>query len=73
MDLEISQRHFNVCLCIGDDKCILERFIDAYISDDIDSKKFTLGYLITYLGETMLWKSKLQKCVVLSLTFLFYV
>ena len=33
---------------------------------DVDSRKSTFGYLITFSRETMSWQSKLQKCVALS-------
>ncbi|KAL6347018.1 hypothetical protein AAG906_012269 [Vitis piasezkii] len=39
---------------------------DADMVGDVDSKKFTSGYLITFSGGTVSWQSMLQKCVALS-------
>jgi hypothetical protein len=39
-----------VCLCFGNVKQVLERFTDADMASDIDSRKSTSGYLITYSG-----------------------
>ena len=41
---------------------------DANIVGDVDSKKFTSDYLITFSGGTVSWQSMLQKCVALSTT-----
>ena len=38
------------------------------MAGDVDSKKSTSGYLITFLGRVVSWQSKLQKCVALSTT-----
>lgn len=38
------------CLCFGSGKPVLEGFVDADMIDDIDSKKFTSGYLFTFVG-----------------------
>ena len=35
---------------------------------DIDTRKSTSGYLITFSGGAVSWQSKVQKCVVLSTT-----
>ncbi|CAL2257280.1 unnamed protein product [Prunus armeniaca] len=37
-------------------------------SKDLDSRKSTSGYLITFSGGAVSWQSKLQKCVALSTT-----
>ena len=47
--------------------------IDADMVGDVDSKKSTSGYLITFLGETVSWQSRLQKCVALSTTEVAYI
>ena len=39
---------FRVCLCFGNDQPILDGFIDVHMVDDINSRKFTLGCLITF-------------------------
>nr|CAN62028.1 hypothetical protein VITISV_005442 [Vitis vinifera] len=56
---------FKICLCFGTDKPMLVGCIDADMVGDVDSKKSTSGYLITFLGETVSWQSRLQKCVAL--------
>jgi hypothetical protein len=47
---------------------VLDGFTDANMAGDIDSRKSTSGYLITYSGGAMSWQSRLQKCVALSTT-----
>ena len=54
------------CLCFGTNKPVLVGCTDAYMAGDVDSRKFTSSYLITFLGETVSWQSRLQKCVALS-------
>ncbi|KAI5428721.1 hypothetical protein KIW84_033639 [Lathyrus oleraceus] len=38
------------------------------MDEDIDSRNFTLGYMIKFSGGAVAWKSRLQKCVTLSTT-----
>lgn len=38
------------------------------MAGDVDSRKSTSGYLITFAGAAVSWQSKLQKCVALSST-----
>jgi len=33
---------------------------------DVDSRKSTSDYLITFVGRVVAWQSRLQKCVALS-------
>jgi hypothetical protein len=47
---------------------VLYGFTDADMAGDIDSRKSTSGYLITYSGGAVSWQSRLQKCVALSTT-----
>jgi len=47
---------------------VLDGFTDADMASDIDSRKSTSRYLITYSGGAVSWQSKLQKCVALSTT-----
>ena len=35
---------------------------------DLDGRKFTSGYLFTFVGGAISWQSKLKKCVALSTT-----
>ena len=58
----------NVCLCYGKDKPILDGFTDVDMVGDIDSRKSTSGYLMTFVRGAISWQSKLQKCVALSTT-----
>lgn len=55
-------------LCFGNGKPVLVGYTDADMAGDVDSRKSTSGYLITYSGGAVSWKSKLQKCVALSTT-----
>ena len=34
----------------------------------IDSRKFTSGFLVIFIGGAVSWQSKLQKCVALCTT-----
>ncbi|KAL6335550.1 hypothetical protein AAG906_030679 [Vitis piasezkii] len=54
------------CLCFGTNKPVLVGCTNAYMVGDVDFRKFTSGYLITFLGGTVSWQSRLQKCVALS-------
>ena len=55
-----------LCLTFGDSKPILEGYVDADWAGDLDSRKFTSGYLFTFAGGFVSWQSRLQKCVALS-------
>ncbi|CAL1413563.1 unnamed protein product [Linum trigynum] len=44
------------------------KWILRYLRGDVDSRKSTSGYMMTFAGATVLWQSKLQKCVALSTT-----
>uniref|UniRef100_A0A803MBH5 Retrovirus-related Pol polyprotein from transposon TNT 1-94 n=1 Tax=Chenopodium quinoa TaxID=63459 RepID=A0A803MBH5_CHEQI len=55
-------------LCFGSDKPVLVGYSDSDMAGDIDSRKSTSGYLITFAGGTVSWQSRLQKCVALSTT-----
>lgn len=55
-------------LCFGSRKPELIGYTYADMAGDIDSRKSTSGFLITYSGGVVSWQSKLQKCVALSTT-----
>lgn len=55
-------------LCFENDEPILVDYIDSVMAEDIDSRKLTLGYPITFTGEAIAWQSRLQICVTLSTT-----
>lgn len=57
-----------VCICFGNEKPILVGYTDAGMAGDVDSRKSTSGYLITFARGAVSWQSKLQKCVALSTT-----
>ena len=57
-----------ICLCFGDAKPVLAGYTDADMAGDVDSRKSTSGYLITFAGGAVSWQSRLQKCVTLSTT-----
>ncbi|GAA0156234.1 hypothetical protein LIER_38241 [Lithospermum erythrorhizon] len=57
-----------MCVCYGKREAILEGFTDSDMAGDVDTKKSTSGYLFTFVGGAISWKSKLQRCVALSTT-----
>lgn len=57
-----------LCLCVGSGDPVLKGFTDADYAGDKESRKFTSGYLMTFVGGAVPWQSKLQKCVYLSTT-----
>ena len=57
-----------VCLCFGSGEPILEGYTDSDMVGDVDSRKSTSGFLMTFAGGAVSWQSKLQKCVALSST-----
>ncbi|KAG8645907.1 hypothetical protein MANES_10G105950v8, partial [Manihot esculenta] len=56
-----------LCLCFGSSEPVLVGYTDVDMAGDVDSRKSTSGYLITF-AEGVSWQSKLEKCVVLSTT-----
>ena len=50
------------------EKIMLEGFIDSHMSGDVESNQSTSGYVMTYAGGAMSWKSRLQKVMALSTT-----
>jgi len=58
----------SLSLCFGTGKPILTGYTDSDMAGDIDTRKSTSGYLITYAGGAVSWQSRLQKCVALSTT-----
>ncbi|CAN0866868.1 Retrovirus-related Pol polyprotein from transposon TNT 1-94, partial [Linum grandiflorum] len=44
------------------------KWILRYLRGDIDTRRSTSGYLITFSGGAVSWQSRLQKCVALSTT-----
>ncbi|EOX99878.1 Retrotransposon Tto1 DNA, putative [Theobroma cacao] len=54
-------------ICFGIGKPILCGYTDSDMVRDVDSRKSTFGYLITFVGGVIAWQSRLQKCVALSI------
>jgi translation elongation factor EF-1alpha len=52
---------------------VLDGFTNADMVGEIDSRKSTLGNLITYSRGAVSWQSKLHKCVALSTTEVEYI
>ena len=55
-------------LCFGNMKYVFEGYTDSDMAGDVDSRKSTSGYLITFAGGAVSWQSRLQRCVALSTT-----
>ena len=53
------------CLCFGTDKFVLVGCMNADMAGNIDSRKSTSVYLITFSRGAVSWQSRLQKCVAL--------
>ncbi|PKI64685.1 hypothetical protein CRG98_014901 [Punica granatum] len=51
---------FKVCLHFGTGKPELVGYTNADMAGDIDSRKFTSGYLMTFAGGAISWQSRLQ-------------
>ena len=66
--LRYLQGTSKMSLCSGKGEPILDGFTDSDMAGDIDSRKSTSGYLITFAGGAVAWQSRLQKCVALSTT-----
>ncbi|GAA0142614.1 transmembrane signal receptor [Lithospermum erythrorhizon] len=64
---------YKFCICYGSNTEGLLSFTDSDMAGDIDSMRSTSGYLFTYAGGVLSWKSKLHKCVALSTTEVEYI
>lgn len=62
-----------MCLYFGSSNLILEEYTNANMADNLDTKKSTFGYMFTFAEEAVSWKSKLQKCVALSIIRIEYI
>lgn len=58
----------NLKLNFGIEKFELVGYTDSDLAGDIDTRKSTSGYLISFAGGAVSWKSRLQKYVALSTT-----
>ncbi|CAJ2658330.1 unnamed protein product [Trifolium pratense] len=57
-----------VCLCFGGGDPVLDGYTDADMAGDLDCRKSTSGYMMTFAEAAVSWQSRLQKCVALSTT-----
>ena len=48
-----------VCLCFGDDEPMLVGYTYSDMAGDVDSRKSTLGFMMTFVGGAVSWQSKL--------------
>ena len=55
-------------LGFGNEKPLLVGYTDEDMAGDVDTRKSTSGFLITFAGGAVAWQSRLQKCVALSTT-----
>ena len=55
-------------LTFGSGKPVLIGYTDSDMAGDVDNRKSTSGYLMTFSGGAVSWQSRLQKCVALSTT-----
>ena len=53
-------------LTFGSGKPVLVGYTDSYMAGDVDNRRSTSGYLMTFSGGVVSWQSRLQKCVALS-------
>ena len=58
----------SLSLCFGTGKPSICHYIDLDMAGDVDTRKSTSGYLVTFAGGAVSWQSRLQKCVALSTT-----
>ena len=55
------------CLCFVNGDSMLLGYADENMAGDVNSRKSTSGYLITFVGGAVSWQSKLQKYIALSI------
>lgn len=53
--LKYLKSTFKACLCFGGDKPMLKVYIDAYIVENVDSRKFLSGYLLIFVETIVSW------------------
>ena len=49
-----------VCLCFGNGEPMLDGYTDSNMAGDVDSRKSISGFMMTFAGGAVSWKSKLQ-------------
>ena len=53
-------------LTFGNGKLVLVCYTNSHMAMDVDNRRSTSGYLMTFSGGVISWQSRLQKCVALS-------
>ncbi|GAA0172765.1 hypothetical protein LIER_26522 [Lithospermum erythrorhizon] len=56
----------NLRLTLGCNKPMLVGYMASDLAESLDDRKSTLGHMVTFDGGTVVWQSKMQKCVALS-------
>nr|CAN61719.1 hypothetical protein VITISV_044026 [Vitis vinifera] len=56
---------FKLKLTFGSGKPVLIGYTDSNRAGDVDNRRSTSDYLMTFLGGVVSWQSRLQKCVAL--------
>lgn len=64
---------FTLCLCYGNVKPELSGYSDADYAGDVDSRKFTSGFIIIFARGAISWQLRLQKCIALFTTEVEYI
>ena len=54
-------------LTFGSGKPVLVGYTDSNMVGDVDNRRSTSGYLMTFSGGVVSWQSRLQKCVAFSI------
>ncbi|RVW11901.1 Retrovirus-related Pol polyprotein from transposon TNT 1-94 [Vitis vinifera] len=66
VDYEILRGTSKLKLTFGGGKPILVGYTDSDMVGDVDNRRSTSGYLMTFSRGAVSWQSRLQKCVALS-------
>ena len=59
---------YRECLCFSNGEPMLDGYTNANMTGDMIPRSPFSRFLITFVGGTFSWQSKLQKCVALSIT-----
>ena len=58
----------DMCICFGDKDESVVGYTDSDYAGDLDKRRSTSGYVFTFTGGAVSWRSRLQDSVVLSTT-----
>ena len=56
----------DMCICFGSQEACVIGYTDADYAGDLDNRRSTSGYVFTYTGGAVSWRSRLQDCITLS-------